>query len=112
MRLAHKLNKTNEMLDLYLKEVNVFELIFKLKLIIIIIKQSNFLHLNVTPGFILMNKLFDEKRFDDVLKVFNRLKKSIQEHPSKDKDYFPFDALKLAAEANLEKVILIIQFID
>lgn len=60
------------------------------------------MHSTVTPGFILMNKLFDERRFNDVLKVFYRLKQAME--ATKDKEYFPYDALKLAIEANLEIV--------
>ena len=67
------------------------------------------MHTTVTPGFILMNKLFDERRFDDVLRVFNRLAKTLTTRvvQSGEREFFPFDALKLAIEANLEKVILI-----
>jgi len=87
MRLAHSLNKTDDMLALYLKD------------------EANYLHTTVTPGFILMNKLFDERRFDDVLRVFNRLAKTLTTRvvQSGEREFFPFDALKLAIEANLEK---------
>lgn len=62
------------------------------------------MHSTVTPGFILMNKLFDERRFNDVLKVFYRLKQAMESQATMDKEYFPYDALKLAIEANLEIV--------
>jgi len=84
MRLAYTLNKTNEMLELYLQE------------------QPNYLHSTISPGFILMNKLFEERRYDDVLLVFNRMVRTLETRETTG-DFFPFDALRLAIEANLEK---------
>ena len=53
-----------------------------------------------------MNKLFDERRYDDVLRVFNRLVKTLSTKVTEpgEKEFFPYDALKVAIEANLEKV--------
>ena len=74
-------------------------MIFLINFRFIFKKQDNsFLHDSHANSFILMNILFDEKRYDDILKVYY-----------KNADLFPkrlhIKQFFVAAEANLEKVI-------
>ncbi len=59
----------------------------------------------MASGFILMNRLFDEKRYDDVLKVYNRAMKLLKN--TENSGQAVTDLMKVAAEANLEKVNLV-----
>jgi len=55
-----------------------------------------------SSGFILMNKLYDLKRYGDVLKVYNHAFSFVKllDNPGQ----LMTDMVKLAAEANLENV--------
>ncbi len=92
MRLAYTINQTDKMLELFLSE-----------------KPSK-AFTETKLGQILMNKLFEEKRYEDCIKVFNRMVKNAGNGQMQLKDgstrhAFTFNhAIQILAEALLEKV--------
>lgn len=91
MRLAYTMNQTDKMLELFLSE-NPSKAFTEMKF-----------------GQILMNKLFEEKRYDDCVKVFKRMVKNsgntqMQMKDGSTRHTFTFNhAIQIVAEALLEK---------
>lgn len=89
MRAGYLLNKTDKMFDLYMNDEITF--------------INDVVSVN---GQILMNKLFEEKRYDDILKVFEKFLVRFTANLDQNKGEFnkvPNTSLQIAIEALLEK---------
>ena len=112
MRLSCLLGKSNEMLQMYLQEVCfTHSYLKKIKIKIINFKEKNFLHDSYTPATLLMAKLYEEGKYDDVIKVFRKLlvvkdnfSKNSQEDKKENKHFLPYDCTQIAADTLLAKV--------
>lgn len=88
MRLLYSLNKTDKALELFMKE------------------EDSILQKFFTAGTILTNKLLEEKRYDDALKVLNKILNKVREEKQTDPNsrFRTMDLSNLATEAMLGKV--------
>ncbi len=93
MRLAYTMNQTNKILEIFLSE-----------------NPGNDAFKEFKVGQMLMNKLFNEMRYDECIKVFDRMLKNSGNRQVQSKDgstkhaFSHNEAIQMVAEALLEMV--------
>ena len=74
-------------------------------------KEKNFLHDSYTSAILLMAKLYEEGKYEDVIKVFRKLlvvkdnfSKNSQVDKKENKNFLPYDCIQIVADTLLAKV--------